>query len=96
MEVATSDKKPEMSAPEVTAAALDRIEKGDFDFIVLNYANPDMVGHTGVYEAAVAALETVDRCLGELVDGILAKGGSALVVADRRQRGGPCAARGRT
>ncbi|HHX28075.1 MAG TPA: 2,3-bisphosphoglycerate-independent phosphoglycerate mutase [Firmicutes bacterium] len=81
-EVATYDKKPEMSAPEVTAAALDRIEKGDFDFIVLNYANPDMVGHTGVYEAAVAALETVDRCLGELVDGILAKGGSALVVAD--------------
>jgi 2,3-bisphosphoglycerate-independent phosphoglycerate mutase len=74
--------KPEMSAPEVTEEALRRIEKDEFDFIVLNYANPDMVGHTGVYKAAVLALETVDRCLGELLDGILAKGGVALVVAD--------------
>ncbi len=80
--VPTYDMKPEMSAPEVTEEALKRIEKDEYDFIVLNYANPDMVGHTGVYRAAVAALETVDRCLGELVDGILRKGGVALVVAD--------------
>ncbi|NLA60874.1 MAG: 2,3-bisphosphoglycerate-independent phosphoglycerate mutase [Firmicutes bacterium] len=80
--VPTYDMKPEMSAPEVTEEALRRIEKDEFDFIVLNYANPDMVGHTGVYKAAVLALETVDRCLGELLDGILAKGGVALVVAD--------------
>jgi len=80
--VPTYDMKPEMSAPEVTEEALRRIEKDEYDFIVLNYANPDMVGHTGVYEAAVKALETVDRHLGRLVDGILAKGGVALVVAD--------------
>lgn len=80
--VPTYDMKPEMSAPEVTEEALRRIAKDEFDFVVLNYANPDMVGHTGVYAAAVAAVETVDRCLGKLVDGILAKGGVALVVAD--------------
>ncbi len=80
--VPTYDLKPEMSAPEVTEEALRRIETDEYDLIILNFANPDMVGHTGVFEAAVKALETVDECLGKLVDAILAKGGVALVVAD--------------
>lgn len=80
--VPTYNLKPEMSAPEVTEAVLEQIHKGRFDFIVLNYANSDMVGHTGVLEAAVQAVETVDRCVRRVVDAILEKGGIALVTSD--------------
>ena len=80
--VATYDLQPEMSAPEVTAEAVKRIESGDYDVIVLNFANCDMVGHTGVFEAAVKAVETVDECLGKVVDAIEKMGGVALITAD--------------
>ena len=81
-EVATYDQKPAMSAPEVTDRLIERIGTGVFDFIVLNYANPDMVGHTGILEAAIAAMETVDACVGRVVDAVLAAGGSLLITAD--------------
>jgi 2,3-bisphosphoglycerate-independent phosphoglycerate mutase len=68
--VATYDRKPEMSAPGVTDALVTAIEAGRFDFVVANYANPDMVGHTGDWEATVAALEVVDGCLGRIVDAV--------------------------
>lgn len=80
--VATYDLKPEMSAGEVTAAALDCLKSDKFDFIVMNYANPDMVGHTGVFEAAVKAVETVDECLGRFAGAVLEKGGALLIIAD--------------
>lgn len=80
--VATYDLQPEMNAPELTEKVLAKIDEDKFDFIVLNYANPDMVGHTGVVEAAIKAVETVDTCVGKIVDKILAKGGSALITAD--------------
>ena len=65
--VATYDLQPEMSAAGVTDALVAAIESGDYDFIVANYANPDMVGHTGVWEATVRAVETVDGCLARIV-----------------------------
>ena len=68
--VATYDLRPEMSAPGVTDALVDAIRSGTYDFIVANYANADMVGHTGVWDATVAALETIDGCLGRVVDAI--------------------------
>ncbi len=80
--VATYDLKPEMSAYEVTDEAIKRIESGEYDVIVLNFANCDMVGHTGVFEAAVKAVEAVDECLGRTIDAILKMGGVALVTAD--------------
>ncbi|MBR5155097.1 MAG: 2,3-bisphosphoglycerate-independent phosphoglycerate mutase [Clostridia bacterium] len=80
--VATYDLQPEMSAVEVTDEALKRIESGNYDVIVLNFANCDMVGHTGVFDAAVKAVETVDTCLGRTIDSILKMGGVALVTAD--------------
>ena len=80
--VATYDLKPEMSAYEVAAEAVKWIEQEKLDFMVLNFANSDMVGHTGVLEAAIKAVEAVDECLGQVVDAILAKGGAALVLAD--------------
>ncbi len=80
--VATYDQKPEMSALEVTAEAIKQVESGKYDLVVLNYANPDMVGHTGCFHAAKRAVEVVDQCLGELVRAILAQGGAALVIAD--------------
>ncbi len=80
--VATYDLQPEMSAPEVTDAVVARIESGEYDVIVLNFANCDMVGHTGVFEAAVKAVETVDTCLGRVVDAIQKMGGMALITAD--------------
>ncbi|MDI3328387.1 MAG: 2,3-bisphosphoglycerate-independent phosphoglycerate mutase [Alicyclobacillaceae bacterium] len=80
--VATYDQKPEMSAYEVTEAVLERIASDAFDVIVLNYANPDMVGHTGDLQAAIRAVEAVDECLGRVVDAVLAKGGVALITAD--------------
>ncbi|MFQ5903236.1 MAG: 2,3-bisphosphoglycerate-independent phosphoglycerate mutase, partial [Candidatus Binatia bacterium] len=80
--VATYDLKPEMSAPEVTEEVLRAIREGGDDAIILNFANPDMVGHTGVLEAAVRAVETVDGCLGRVLSLLEEKGGAALVTAD--------------
>jgi 2,3-bisphosphoglycerate-independent phosphoglycerate mutase len=81
-EVPSYDHKPEMSAPELTDRFVEAIESGDFGFAVLNYANPDMVGHTGSIEAAVKAVETVDACLGRSVAAVEGRGGIALVTAD--------------
>lgn len=80
--VATYDLKPEMSAPEVTEALLKEIEADKFDAIILNYANPDMVGHSGMLEPTVKAIEAVDEGLGKVVDAIIAKGGYAIITAD--------------
>lgn len=80
--VATYDLKPEMSAYEVTDRLLEDLENDPKDVIVLNFANCDMVGHTGVFEAAVKAVETVDECLGKIVSKILDLGGAALITAD--------------
>ncbi|CEH32823.1 2,3-bisphosphoglycerate-independent phosphoglycerate mutase [Romboutsia lituseburensis] len=80
--VATYDLQPEMSADELTEKVLAKIDEDKYDFIVLNYANPDMVGHTGVVEAAIKAVETVDTCVGKIVDKIVSKGGCALITAD--------------
>lgn len=81
-DVATYDEKPEMSAPELTEKTLKRIKEADDDFILINFANPDMVGHTGSLDAAIKAVETVDNCAGKLVDAVVAKGGVAIVTAD--------------
>lgn len=80
--VATYDLQPEMSAYGVTEKVIAEIEKGAYDFIILNFANGDMVGHTGVFEAAVKAVETVDTCVGRVVDAMLAIGGIVCVTAD--------------
>jgi 2,3-bisphosphoglycerate-independent phosphoglycerate mutase len=80
--VATYDLQPEMSAPELTERAVQAIGSGAFDLIILNYANPDMVGHTGKLFAAIKAVETVDTGLGRIVDAIGRVGGSLLVIAD--------------
>ncbi|MBF0191287.1 MAG: 2,3-bisphosphoglycerate-independent phosphoglycerate mutase [Magnetococcales bacterium] len=80
--VATYDLQPEMSAVELTDRIVERIESGAYDFMVINYANPDMVGHTGRFDAAVVAIETVDRCLGRLAQATLAQGGELLITAD--------------
>ena len=80
--VATYDLKPEMSAFEVADEAVKRIESGKYDIMVLNFANPDMVGHTGVMEAATAAVHAVDACVGKVVDAILKTGGRCIITAD--------------
>lgn len=80
--VATYDLKPEMSAYEVKDKVLEAIESDKYDVIILNFANPDMVGHTGVFEAAKKACEAVDQCVGEVVNSILEKNGIALITAD--------------
>lgn len=81
-DVPTYDHKPEMSAREVTNVVLDHIASDTFDAIILNYANADMVGHTGIISAAVKAVETVDECLGKVADLVLSKGGGLLITAD--------------
>jgi 2,3-bisphosphoglycerate-independent phosphoglycerate mutase len=81
-DVATYDLKPAMSAVEVADEAVRRIESGVYDLIILNFANPDMVGHSGVLSAAIKAMETVDACCGRVIDALLAAGGKALVTAD--------------
>ena len=81
-DVATFDMKPEMSAPEVCDAVCKAIDEDKYDVIILNYANCDMVGHTGVMDAAVKAVETVDTCVGKMVDKLLEKGGKAIITAD--------------
>ncbi|MBP1157697.1 MULTISPECIES: 2,3-bisphosphoglycerate-independent phosphoglycerate mutase [unclassified Paenibacillus] len=80
--VATYDMQPEMSAYEVAAAAVAEIEAERQDVIILNFANPDMVGHSGFLEPTIKAVEVTDDCLGQVVDAILAKGGVALITAD--------------
>ncbi len=80
--VATYDLQPEMSAPELTARAVAAIGSGTYDLVVLNFANPDMVGHTGNLEAAVRAVEAVDLGLGRIADAVAAAGGALLVTAD--------------
>lgn len=80
--VATYDLKPEMSAYEVTERVLKEIDADRFDVIIMNYANCDMVGHTGVKEAAIKAVETVDACLSKVVPAILEKGGAVIITAD--------------
>ncbi|MDO4563600.1 MAG: 2,3-bisphosphoglycerate-independent phosphoglycerate mutase, partial [Clostridia bacterium] len=80
--VATYDLKPSMSAFEVAQEAVKRIESGKYDVIILNFANCDMVGHTGVFEAAKSAVEAVDECLGKVIDAVDACGGVACITAD--------------
>jgi 2,3-bisphosphoglycerate-independent phosphoglycerate mutase len=98
--VATYDLQPDMSAPGVTEAVLHAIDSEEFDFVIVNFANCDMVGHTGVFSAAVKAVETVDSCLGRIVESTLAATGAVLVTADHgnaeemidRETGGPMTA----
>lgn len=80
--VATYDLQPEMSAYGIAEEAVNWIKNDKLDFMVLNFANADMVGHTGVFEAAVKAVEAVDDCLGKVLDALLEKGGAAIVLAD--------------
>jgi len=80
--VKTYDLKPEMSAPEVTDRLVEAIGSGKFDLIVVNYANTDMVGHTGDLAAAMKAVEAVDTCLGRLMDAVEAAGGALFITAD--------------
>ncbi|NMM65265.1 2,3-bisphosphoglycerate-independent phosphoglycerate mutase [Clostridium sp. P21] len=80
--VATYDLQPEMSAYKVTDELLKRIDEDKYDMIILNFANPDMVGHTGIFEAAKKAVETVDECLGKVVDKVLEKSGTVFITAD--------------
>lgn len=83
--VATYDLKPEMSAYEVTDKLLEAINQDKYDSIILNYANPDMVGHTGILEAAIKAIETIDECVGKVVNLVKEKGGTVLITADHRK-----------
>ena len=81
-DVPTYDLKPQMSAHEVTDKFIDHLDSGGYDFVLLNYANPDMVGHTGVYEAAVAAIEKVDECIGRVSEMVIESGGVLIITAD--------------
>ncbi|GAC1352333.1 MAG: 2,3-bisphosphoglycerate-independent phosphoglycerate mutase [Polyangiales bacterium] len=81
-DVATYDKKPEMSAPAVSASVCQGIREQDYDFVLVNFANADMVGHTGVLGAAIAAVEALDVAIGEVVDATLAKNGAVIITAD--------------
>jgi 2,3-bisphosphoglycerate-independent phosphoglycerate mutase len=80
--VATYDLQPEMSSAELTEKLLNAINSGKYDVIVCNYPNGDMVGHTGIYDAAVKAVETLDNCIGQVVDAVKANGGQLLITAD--------------
>ena len=80
--VATYDLQPEMSAVPLTDKVIARLDTGEYDLLILNYANPDMVGHTGVVEAAIKAVETVDACLKRVVEKVLALGGGCIITAD--------------
>ncbi len=81
-DVATYDKKPEMSAREITDKLVSAIRSGQYGFILVNYANPDMVGHTGILEAAVKAVETLDECLGKVLQAAEETGTRVLITAD--------------
>jgi 2,3-bisphosphoglycerate-independent phosphoglycerate mutase len=80
--VATYDLQPQMSAPELAEKVVDRIQRGLDDLIILNFANPDMVGHTGVLPAGIHAVETIDACVGQVLDALAKAGGKAIVTAD--------------
>ena len=80
--VATYDLKPEMHAPEVTDKLVEAINSHEYDVIICNFANPDMVGHTGKFDAAVKAIEAIDQCLGRIVDALQTQGGELLITAD--------------
>lgn len=80
--VATYDLKPEMSAPQVTEALLQELERDDLHVVILNFANPDMVGHSGRLKPTIQAIEVVDECLGKIVDKIHSRGGTAIITAD--------------
>lgn len=80
--VATYDLQPQMNAEAVTEKLLEAMYADKYDLIICNYANPDMVGHTGIFEATVTALETVDKCLGQVVDAMLSLGGEMIIIAD--------------
>lgn len=80
--VATYDLQPEMSAPELTARLIQEIKNQQYDVIICNFANPDMVGHTGNFEATIKAIETIDGCLGSIIDALKSVGGEALITAD--------------
>jgi 2,3-bisphosphoglycerate-independent phosphoglycerate mutase len=81
-DVATYDLKPEMSAREITDEVVKRIRSGQYGFILINYANPDMVGHTGIMTAAVKAVEVLDECLGRVLEAAQATGNRVLITAD--------------
>ncbi|MCX5634103.1 MAG: 2,3-bisphosphoglycerate-independent phosphoglycerate mutase [Phycisphaerae bacterium] len=94
--VRTYDLKPEMSASEVCDVVMERLDTGKYDVVVVNFANPDMVGHTGILEAAVKAAETVDTCVGRILEKVKQLGGAAIITADhgnfekmRDENGGP-------
>ncbi len=80
--VATYDLQPEMSAPQVCEKLVDAIKSDKYDVIVINFANPDMVGHTGVQEAAIKAVETVDECVGKAVEALKEVDGQMFICAD--------------
>ncbi len=80
--VRTYDLKPEMSAYEVADVVLERLDSDKYDVVVVNFANPDMVGHTGILDAAISAAETVDECVGKILDKVKAVGGAAIITAD--------------
>ncbi|MCL5411539.1 MAG: 2,3-bisphosphoglycerate-independent phosphoglycerate mutase [Patescibacteria group bacterium] len=80
--VATYDEKPEMSAYEITDVVTQRLEKNLYDFIVINFANADMVGHTGIIPCGIKAIETIDDCLGKVVNATLSAGGAVVITAD--------------
>ena len=80
--IATFDLKPEMSAYEVTDEAIRRVQSGEYDVMILNFANCDMVGHTGIMDAAVKAVKTVDECVGRVVEEVFKTGGRAIITAD--------------
>ena len=80
--VPTYDMQPEMSAPEVASTVIEKIKEDIYDLIILNFANPDMVGHTGVFDAAVKAIETLDGLVGQIADAVLSKDGQILLTAD--------------
>ncbi|MEG5044904.1 2,3-bisphosphoglycerate-independent phosphoglycerate mutase [Microcoleus sp. B4-C1] len=80
--VGTYDEAPQMSADMVTDGVVTALERGIYSFMVINYANPDMVGHTGMMDATIIAIETVDKCLGRLVSAISKAGGTAIIIAD--------------
>lgn len=81
-DIATYDLKPEMSAPEVTDQLVKAISSEKYDVIICNYANPDMVGHTGIFDAAVQAIECIDKCIGRLYEAVTTAGGEMLITAD--------------
>jgi 2,3-bisphosphoglycerate-independent phosphoglycerate mutase len=80
--VATYDLKPEMSAPEVAERVVEAVDGGRFDLVVVNFANTDMVGHTGKLEAAIRAVEAVDACLGRILEAVEGAGGAFVITAD--------------